>query len=110
MDAFAFIDKTKAEEPQPAYVLAGDERFLKQLDPERITTLVLGSKEDDLARSVYDGDDVTLSTVRDELDTLPFLSPRRLVVVQDADDFVSKYREALERYVAAPSRTGVLVL
>jgi DNA polymerase-3 subunit delta len=34
----------------------------------------------------------------------------RLVVVEDADDFVAQYREDLEAYVAAPRPSGVLVL
>ena len=35
---------------------------------------------------------------------------RRLAVVEDADDFVTRYRAQLEDYVARPSRSGVLVL
>src|SRR5262249_11216119 len=40
----------------------------------------------------------------------PFLSACRLVVVENADPFVSQFRTQLEKYVAAPAATGVLVL
>jgi DNA polymerase-3 subunit delta len=35
---------------------------------------------------------------------------RRLVVVDEADDFVSRYRDALEGYVARPGHSGILLL
>ncbi len=109
MDAFAFSERA-AGEPQPVYVLVGEERFLKQLALERIEALVFGEEGNDFARTAYEGDNTDWATVRDELETLPFLSPRRLVIVQDADDFVSQNRESLEGYVKQPSRVGVLVL
>src|SRR5262249_2510934 len=56
------------------------------------------------------GDTVQWSTVRGELDTLPFLSPRRVVVIESADPFVTEFRGTLEKYVARPSNCGVLVL
>ena len=50
------------------------------------------------------------AAVHDELQTLPFLGGHRLVVVDAADPFVTKHRAALEKYLAAPASTGVLVL
>src|SRR3972149_6659804 len=47
----------------------------------------------------------------DELATASlFGSGRRLVIVDEADDFVSEHRAELEDYVAKPHRSGVLVL
>ena len=47
----------------------------------------------------------------EELSTVAmFGGGRRLVVVEEADDFVSQYRPQLEDYVARPARSGVLVL
>jgi DNA polymerase III subunit delta len=48
--------------------------------------------------------------VLDELFTLPFFSRRRLVIVEEADTFVTKYRPELEAYVEAPSHSGILLL
>jgi DNA polymerase-3 subunit delta len=44
------------------------------------------------------------------LETLPFLSSRRLVVIDNADPFVTRNRAALEKYIASPATTGILVL
>ena len=60
--------------------------------------------------AAYPGDRLDVSTVRNDLDTLPFLAPARVVVVEQADGFVTEHRAALEKYVAAPSKLGVLVL
>jgi DNA polymerase-3 subunit delta len=46
----------------------------------------------------------------DELRTLPFLVEKRVVVVRDADEFISKNRQILESYFDNPCPTGVLVL
>lgn len=46
----------------------------------------------------------------EDLATLPFLSPRRVVVIRDADAFVTAHRERLEVYLEHPAPTGTLVL
>ena len=90
--------------------VVGDEDFLKARCREAIQKLVLGDADPEFALAVYPGDKLDLSVVRNDLETLPFLSPARLVVVEAADTFVTAHREALERYVAKPSSIGVLVL
>jgi DNA polymerase-3 subunit delta len=109
MDAFAFLAQDLVA-PEPVYVLAGPEAFLKRLALARLTAAVIGTAPVEFARSVYEPGAATFAEVRDELETLPFLSPRRLVIVTEADGFVSDHRESLEAYVRQPSRSGVLVL
>src|SRR5947209_6055431 len=110
MDAFTFLDRAARLKPEPVYVLHGDEDFLKRRVLAAVRVLVLGPEDDGFALSTHAGDKATYAAVRDEVDTLPFLSPRRLVVVENADPFVTRYRAALEKYVPEPSATGVLVL
>ena len=110
MDALAFLDKATAPKRQPIYVLAGDEDFLKRQCREKIRGIVLGDVDPEFALSSYPGDKLDFSTVRNDLDTLPFLAPARLVEIDDADPFVTAHRPALERYADAPSKLGVLVL
>ena len=110
MDALAFLDTKKLQEFYPLYVLYGDERFLQQAALRKLKTLLLPGEGDDFSLCQYHGDTTDLARVRDDLDTIPFTSPRRLVVIDEADGFVSKYRKQLEKYVAHPSPTGVLIL
>ena len=96
----------------PIYAVCGAEEFLKRQAVERITRNVLGNADPALALSEYDGAPAPpeLASVLDDLRTLPFLADRRLVIVRDADRFITLYREALEEYAAGPSPTGVLLM
>src|SRR5262245_53884756 len=109
IDSLAFLGRSTKGEPQPIYVLAGDEDFLKRQVRALLAKWVLGS-DDSFGLSSYAGADTNLATVRSELETLPFLASRRLVVVENADPFVTAHRSALEKYVAQPASAGVLVL
>ncbi len=110
MDALQFLDKSAKAKRQPVYVLLGDEDFLKRRCRDAIIPLVLGDADPEFAVAAYPGDKLDFSTVRNDLDTLPFLAPARIVIVEQADAFVTEHRAALEKYVAAPSKVGVLVL
>lgn len=94
----------------PVSVLFGDEPFLKGEAARSLVRAALGGGEDDLSLSRMDGAAESAARVFDEVRTLPFLSKRRVVVVDPADEFVTKNREALETYVAKPSRSGMLIL
>lgn len=110
MDALQFLDRSAKSKRQPVYVLSGDEDFLKRRCRDAIIALAVGDADPTFAVSVYPGEKLDFSTVRNDLDTLPFLSPARVVVVEQADPFVTEHRPALERYVESPSKVGVLVL
>ena len=51
-----------------------------------------------------------LADVLDELRTPGFFAPRRVVIVRDADDFVTTHRQALESYLQKPATAAALVL
>jgi DNA polymerase-3 subunit delta len=71
--------------------------------------LLLEDADPAFALSVYPGETANWSTIRSELETLPFLSPRRVVAIEQADPFVTEHRAQLEKYVAQPSK-GTLIL
>ncbi len=110
MDSLVFLEKSRRLPVLPVYVVHGDELFLKRQVLTALRTHVLGADFEPLALSAYDGDRVSFSTVRNDLATVPFLSPRRLVIIDNADPFVTNERKKLEKYVAEPSPNGVLVL
>jgi DNA polymerase III subunit delta len=110
MDSLVFLERSSRAKVQPVYALTGDEPFLKSQVLAALRALVLGPEGGDMGLSVFSGDKAVRSTIYDELQTLPFLSPRRLVVVENADPFVSLERAWLEKYVTAAVAAGVLVL
>jgi DNA polymerase-3 subunit delta len=109
MDCLAFLARSPKGQPEPIYVLAGDEDFLKRRASTVLTSWVLGG-EDGYGLSEYPGETAEWAAVRDELSTLPFFGPHRLIVIENADPFVTRFRAQLEKYVASPAMAGVLVL
>jgi DNA polymerase III subunit delta len=110
MDSLTFLDRAAKTKPQPIYVLHGEEHFLKRQVIAALCKIVLGAEDDSFGLATFNGDKATFAAVHNELSTLPFLSPRRLVVVENAEPFVTEERHKLEKYVGEPSATGVLVL
>jgi DNA polymerase-3 subunit delta len=114
MDSLTFLDRLATATPQALYVLHGDEAFLKRQVQQALRVLVLGSEDNAFALAVHAGDRATWAAVTEDLHTLPFLSPRRLVIVENADPFVSAERPRLERLFrdlsGRSNPTGILVL
>lgn len=111
MHATAFLKQPSSHLPAACIVLSGAEAHLKQSVEAGIRSAVLGGADEaDLATSEFTGRDADWRTVRDELMTVSMFQDQRLVIVDDADDFISKNRPALERYVDQPSRQSILLL
>lgn len=96
--------------PPPCIVIFGTESFLVRKATAEAIDQVFPQGVPDMGISEFDVSQVVLADVLDELRTLPFLSERRLVMIRDAEAFISKNRENLEKYLAAPSPTGVLLM
>ncbi len=93
----------------PIYVIAGKEQALaKKYYQELLDRLIAPAQR---ATGLWVADSkAAIDEVLDELRTLPFLTDRRVVVVQEADEFITKHRPLLETYFDAPCASGVLVL
>jgi DNA polymerase-3 subunit delta len=107
MHAIEFLKDARPAIP-PVVVLQGSQRHLKQSVLSRLRSLVINDDEASLTR--FAGKDADLQSVADELRTVSMWGDRRLVVVDDADEFVSKHRAGLEKYVESPAKKSVLTL
>lgn len=97
----------------PIYAVYGDDPFLRRESLKAIRHASLGADDEeaeDLSVSRFAGESATLADVMDDLRTLPFFSRKRLVVVENADPFVTAHRKELESYAEHPSSAGVLIL
>lgn len=92
----------------PVVVLFGTERFLKLEVLKRIPGCQ--GDEADLALTRVEGRQADLRTVLTDLTTVSMFGDQRMVLIEDADDFVTEHRVALEKYVAHPARTALLIL
>lgn len=112
------IDSATTARAFPAVTaIYGDEEFRKsEALQQSLKALIPPDADREMVLSEYDGTKLgdeggtAISAVFDDLNTLPFLADRRVVVIRDADKFITAYREPLERYTERPSPTGYLVL
>jgi DNA polymerase-3 subunit delta len=108
MDSLAFLESTAPV--GPLYVLHGDEAFLKRQSLQALRARALGPDADDQSVAMHAGDKATFAAVYDELQTVPFFAPRRIVVVEGADPFVTRFRTQLEKNINNLPPSGLLVL
>ena len=92
------------------YVIVGKAESLVGMRWSQLLDQLLEPAERSTGLTTVEGTTAEASDVLDELRTAPLLARRRVVCVKHADDFVSKYRQLLERYLDKPCDTGVLVL
>ncbi len=91
---------------KPVYALVGADSFLQlQKLAEVRAQLPPGVQVIEV-----DGERAELVDVLDELRSFAMFGGGKLVIVRSADEFITRYREQLENYVAKPSNSGTLVL
>ncbi len=104
-------DELKNQKQEPLiYVILGKEPALVNQQYEQLIDKLLKPSERLTGLFVADTEKDMPSQIFDELKTSPFLSGKRVVVIKQADDFITENREILESYFDRPCRTGILIL
>jgi DNA polymerase-3 subunit delta len=91
---------------KPVYALVGADSLLQLQHLAEIVRLV----GKDAQRIDLDGERAELAEVLDEVRCFAMFGSGKVVAVQNADAFITRFREQLEEYVANPSDSAVLVL
>ena len=98
-----------AAKTYPVYALVGQDRTLRNDALAEVLHELAGDVEM-LSPARLDGATADLAEVLDEVRTPSLLGDLRVVIVDDADPFISANRTALERYAANPADGGTLIL
>src|SRR5215471_1392549 len=100
LSALEYLTHPEKHPCGPFCAVFGDESFLKREVLNTIRQLVLEGEGGEFSLSTFEGDAVQFRDVRDALATATlFGGDRRLVIVEEADSFVSQHRSELEAYV-----------
>jgi DNA polymerase III subunit delta len=111
VDALEFLAHSDKHPASGVCVLFGDDPFLKRLVLAELKDQVLSGGDAEFSATVFTGPTATMRDVSDALATRAlFGGGRHLVIIEDADEFVSENRPALEAYVARSRSGAVLVL
>ncbi|MFN7903575.1 MAG: DNA polymerase III subunit delta [Pseudobdellovibrionaceae bacterium] len=94
----------------PVYFLFGEEAFFIDEALLRIKKSVLLPQDMDFNYTQFSAKENAIEQILDEAITLPVFIQKRLVVVQNTQDFTDKEMALLVDYVKNPSESAVLVL
>ena len=107
---FDILIDPQSIQPPAVTVIVGDDGFL-QHEVRRALVARLAGGDPDAAAEYLDGAEIEFRDLHDALSELSlFGSGQRVIVVEDADDLVKKYRERLEDYVVKPRGDAILIL
>lgn len=90
------------------YAVVGQDRFLRNEALESILR-TFAPHMDALGPTRVNGESASLADLLDEVRTPSLLGGRRVVIVDDADDCITAYRDKLEKYCANPVSGGCLI-
>jgi DNA polymerase-3 subunit delta len=105
--AFGLLESPPTATLSHIIAVIGEDPFLKRL----VLNHLLSGSADEAIRTQFSGEQCTWAEIADELVTLSLFGPGpRRVLIQDADDLVSRYREQLEEYANHANCRGTLIL
>ncbi|MDO8140676.1 MAG: hypothetical protein Q6358_04185, partial [Candidatus Brocadiales bacterium] len=110
MDIYQFKALLDKDKKFPIYVFYGDEDFFINEACSAVKAHSLKDTDPSLSLVEFKGGETSGGVIFDELRTMPFFAGKnKLVVVEEADEFVEKNRETLEKYLQAPASHASLV-
>lgn len=89
------------------YLLYGEERYLRRQYRNRLQN-ALCSEGDEMNTHFYEGKDISVGEIIDLAETLPFLSKRRVIFINNSGLFKSG-GEKMAEYLAEPNETTYFV-
>lgn len=92
----------------PIYILMGDEAYYIDKIADYIADHALAPEERDFNQEILFGADTSATQIVDMAKGYPMMAPRRVIIVKEAQGI--KNLEAIEKYLANPSATSVVVL
>lgn len=111
MDIYQFKTFMSKGQTHPMYVFFGDEEYFVHEALATAKTCLLKGADKNVALIEFKGNETSGGEIFDELRTLPFFSGKnKVVIVEEADDFVEKNRQTLEKYLLGPASHANLVL
>ena len=95
---------------EPVYYFYGDDEFLKDELLREVVDAAVDPATRDFNFDVRRGGEVDAESLLSLVSTPPMLAERRVVILRDAHALKKDARAALDRYLNAPARDGLLLL
>ena len=108
MEFEQIIQELKKKIYHPVYFLTGDEPYYIDQVSDYIENNVLTDAEKGFNQVIFYGRDSEALSVMEAARRFPMMSSQQVIIVKEAQDW--KNLEALQKYLAAPSKTTILVI
>jgi len=105
-----FLNHLEKNKIYPVYLFSGEEDYLKQEVLKKIEKIILTTANKEFNYNFYSASDTPPGIIISILTTLPFLAEKRLVVVENIEDWKEKEGEQIVGYLDKPSVSSCLVL
>lgn len=103
-------DQLKKNKIATVYLFAGEEIFFKQEAIKRIEKVLLPEESKQFNYHRYLASDTPPETIIETLNTLPFLAEKRLVIVEDIDEWKEAEENVFLSYLDKPSGNSCALL
>ncbi|QDK37318.1 DNA polymerase III subunit delta [Bdellovibrio sp. NC01] len=110
IDAQKFYRDLEKGQLAPLYFLFGEEPYLLNQSVERFKYAVLNEGAIDFNYSLFYASDADVVAVRDAVETLPMMAPRRLVILKEAQELNDKEWTQLEPLIDNAVDSTVFVI
>lgn len=110
IDAQKFYRDLEKGELSPLYFIFGEEPYLLNQSVDRFKFAVLTEGAIDFNYSLFYASDAEVSSVRDAVETLPMMAPKRLVILKEAQELTDREWAELETLFTAPVDSTVFVI
>ncbi|MGZ3747680.1 MAG: DNA polymerase III subunit delta [Pseudobdellovibrionaceae bacterium] len=110
IDAQKFYRDLEKGEFSPLYFLFGEEAYLLNQCVERFKYAVLTEGAIDFNYSLFYASDADVSNVRDAVETLPMMAPKRLVILKEAQELTDREWAELDPLITTPVESTVFVI
>ncbi|WP_413581125.1 DNA polymerase III subunit delta [Bdellovibrio sp. HCB288] len=110
IDSQKFYKDLEKGNLSPMYFLFGEEPYLLNQSVERFKFAVLTEGAIDFNYSLFYASDADIVQVRDAVETLPMMAPRRLVILKEAQELSDKEWAQLEPLIEEPVDSTCFVI
>ncbi len=95
---------------QSVFFFIGDDKYLKEEALKNLIPVLPGKIQHPPDQMTFYGGELNTEEVLSQLNTMPLLSDRRLVVIKDIEKTSDEFRASLINYIKKPSKSAYLVL
>lgn len=108
---YSQVEKSiEAQNFHPIYFFFGEEPYLIQQATQYLKVCALAGGAADFNFTSFYAADVNVSQVRDEVETLPMMAPRRVILLREVHDLTDKEWQELESLFTSPVDSSVFIL